>query len=186
MALSHLIWGILNVFVHYLPDKKLRHSHIPSYRLDWHAVIIINHGMDLTYKFVSSFLLWKKSMGRFQAAVSSKPPLDSSNCFWILCIVFRLTPKHSEIFVVGLPALMPRSIAFCFQISGEVNYVMVLLSVPNWLQFCSTVDKTRNKQSACAKLIIKNGDNLPITPLLSFSLSLSLYISIYIYIYNNK
>ena len=49
------MWEIPNVFMHYLPDKKLRHSYIPGYGSDWFAGIIINHVLDLTNKF-SSFL----------------------------------------------------------------------------------------------------------------------------------
>ena len=41
--------------MHYLPDKKLRHFHVPGYVPDWFALIVINHGQDLTKKFGSSY-----------------------------------------------------------------------------------------------------------------------------------
>ena len=55
MAFSHLVWEIANVFLRYLPNKKPRHSHSPSY--DWLAGIVVNHSLDLTNKFWSTFLM---------------------------------------------------------------------------------------------------------------------------------
>ena len=49
--------------------------------------------------------------------------------------ILRLMPKHSEIFLLECPACVPSSMACCFQISGGVNCVMVLLTsqiVSNW------------------------------------------------------
>ena len=43
--------------LHYLPDKKLRHSYISGYGPDWLAGIIINYGLDLTKKFGHFFLI---------------------------------------------------------------------------------------------------------------------------------
>ena len=44
-TVSHLVWEILNVFMHYLPDQKLRHSHDPGYGSDWLTGIVINHNL---------------------------------------------------------------------------------------------------------------------------------------------
>ena len=41
--------------MHCLPDKKHRHFHVSCYEPDWLAGIIVNYGLDLTKKFVSSF-----------------------------------------------------------------------------------------------------------------------------------
>ena len=41
----------------YLLGKKLRCSHVPGYGFDWLAGIIVNHSLDLGYKFGSSFLI---------------------------------------------------------------------------------------------------------------------------------
>ena len=43
--------------MHVLPDKKFIRSHVPGYRPDWLAVIIVNYGLDLNNTFGSSFLL---------------------------------------------------------------------------------------------------------------------------------
>ena len=50
--------------------------------------------------------------------------------------VLRLTSKHTETFVLELPPWILNNIICSFQISGEMNCVMVLLSsqtMPNWL-----------------------------------------------------
>ena len=50
--------------------------------------------------------------------------------------VFRLALKDSEVFVLEFLMWMSNSTVCCFQISGGVNCVMVLLSlliVSNWL-----------------------------------------------------
>ena len=49
LALSYLVWEIDNVFMHYLPDKKLRHSHVPG--PDWLVGIEL-----LFYKTVPNWL----------------------------------------------------------------------------------------------------------------------------------
>ena len=54
LALSHLVWKIVNVFMHHLPDKKFRHFHDPGYRPDWIVGIIINYGLNFIKKFFFS------------------------------------------------------------------------------------------------------------------------------------
>ena len=54
----------------YLTDKKLRHFHVPGYRAEWIAVIVINHGLDLLNKF-GVLLYQKQSEWAFQAAEPS-------------------------------------------------------------------------------------------------------------------
>ena len=52
--ISHLLWEIPNVFMHYSLDTKLRHSLVSCYTL---AMIVVNYGLDLSNKFGSSFLI---------------------------------------------------------------------------------------------------------------------------------
>ena len=40
--------------MHYLPNKKLRHSNVHSYGPNWFVGIIINHGIDISDKFGAS------------------------------------------------------------------------------------------------------------------------------------
>ena len=59
-GISSSLWSILdmlNIFMHYLPDKKLWHSHVSCYGPNWFAGIIVNHGLDLTNKFRHSFFM---------------------------------------------------------------------------------------------------------------------------------
>ena len=53
--------------------------------------------------------------------------------------VLTVTPKHSEIFILEPLAWMLSSTACCFQISGEVNCIIItaFLTVPNWLCYLS-------------------------------------------------
>ena len=41
----YLVWKMLNFFMHYLPDKKLRYSHVPGYGTDWLNGIVVNHDL---------------------------------------------------------------------------------------------------------------------------------------------
>ena len=52
--------------------------------------------------------------------------------------ILRLTHKHAEFFLLELLIWMSNTKAYQFEISGDVNYIMMLLStktVPNWLLF---------------------------------------------------
>ena len=53
---SYFVREISNVFMHHLPDKKLKHSYVPVYEPDWLAGIVFNHSLDLTKKFGNSLL----------------------------------------------------------------------------------------------------------------------------------
>ena len=58
----------------------------------------------------------------------------------ILYTLLRLTPKLSEIFFLAFTSLISRSTACHLQISGRLNYVMVLFSlhtVLNWFLFAA-------------------------------------------------
>ena len=99
-----------------------------TYGTDWLAYITVNHSLDFTNKFRSSFFLLEQST------------LDLSNSFQILCLVYTLTHKHSEMFLLRFLASMLCHTVYCFQISGGVNCIMVLLSsqiVLNWLWFAA-------------------------------------------------
>ena len=56
LALSYLVWEIPNVFMHYLSNKKLRHSHIRRYEPGWLTGIVVNHGLTWLNKFGSSLI----------------------------------------------------------------------------------------------------------------------------------
>ena len=56
LAMFHLVLEIPSVFMHYQPDKKLKYSPISGHGSDSLAVIVINHGLDHSNKFGSSFL----------------------------------------------------------------------------------------------------------------------------------
>ena len=55
IALSHLLWEIQNVFMYYLPDKKLRHFYVLGNGPDWLAGIVVSHGLDLSNTFWNYF-----------------------------------------------------------------------------------------------------------------------------------
>ena len=140
-AISFLVWEIPNVFMHYLPDKKLRHSHVPDYGSDGLAGIVLNY---LTTKFRSFFLI-----RTIRAVMPSQPPLNSSNSFRFICNVLKLTPKHSEICALLFSVWMLSSTACKFQISGAVNCVMQLPSSDRHCQTDSNLLHSRQslKQS---------------------------------------
>ena len=50
-------WEILNIYMPYLSDKKLRHFHVPGYKSDGPTEIVVNHGQDHKNKLCSSFLI---------------------------------------------------------------------------------------------------------------------------------
>ena len=132
LALSHHVLEISNIFMYCLSDKKLRCSCVPGYGPDWLAEIIINHGVDLIYKFNSSY----QNKVRLPSCYIFITPLDTFNLFWILCTILRLTSKHSEIFILELLTWMSGSTECHFKISGEMNFIMVMLfsqSVLDWL-----------------------------------------------------
>ena len=55
-------------------------------------------------------------------------PIRRMKDFLILTTVFRLIPKHSEIFIMGLPPWSSNYITCRFQFSWRVNCVMMLIS----------------------------------------------------------
>ena len=85
MAFSHFLWEISIVFMHYMPDKKLRHSHVRGYWFDWLTAIIVNHNLVLTHKFKSSFLI---GMVRVR--------LPSCHTFVMTAQPLDWHPKHSH------------------------------------------------------------------------------------------
>ena len=57
MTLSHLVWGIPNVPMHYLPDKKPRRYHVLGYTPDGLSGIVVKHNIDINTKVRGSFLI---------------------------------------------------------------------------------------------------------------------------------
>ena len=140
--------------MHYLPDKKLRHFHVPGYGPDWLDGIVVNHGLDLTLKFGCSFLI-RTSRGRIPSCrtfvitigliqfffESSSRSLEWQQKIWILCI--RGFGMNAHQYSVLCPN---------FWIS-ELCYGDTFLTYSTQLTLvCCTVDQTRNKQSAYTKL----------------------------------
>ena len=80
--------------MHYLPDEKLRHSHIPGYGCDLLAGIIANHGLLLINKFRNFFLIRVKLLNYCTFIITSghstffkSSALSSDWCpLWNLCI----------------------------------------------------------------------------------------------------
>ena len=65
LALSHLVWGILKFFMHYLPDQK--HYHFSGYGPNWLSGITVNHGLDLANEL--GIFLSEKPERSFQPAI---------------------------------------------------------------------------------------------------------------------
>ena len=138
MTLSHLVWEIPNVFMHSLHDKKLRHSHIPGYGPNWLRGIVVNHSLNLA-KF--EFFLSKFSKWGFYSWYTF------SNHHWTHPTSFKSFALFSD--------WHPNSEIFILNASSMV--------FPNFQRSILLHSRQNLKQSACAKLILKN-DNLPITP----------------------
>ena len=99
MLLFHYVWEILNVFMCYMPDKKLKHSYVTDYGLDRIAEIIVNHSLDFSYKLRISFLIRTirvrllschtfiipTGLIQFFSSPLQCPQLDIQT-LWILCI----------------------------------------------------------------------------------------------------
>ena len=92
MALSHLVWEIANVFMHYLPDKKRIHSYVPGCGLEWLAGIVANQDLDVTNKFLGCF-----QIRTIRVRLLSCHTFEINNRLiqLIYCKVFRLTQKSS-------------------------------------------------------------------------------------------
>ena len=136
--------------------KKLRHFHLFGYGPDWLAGIVVNHDLDLTNKFGSTFLI---RMMRVRLLIS--------HTFVITIVLIQLLPNplcRSQIYTKTLWNFHIRA--------SSVNAMLYNVLFPNFwkselhhgvafytdstqltLVWC-TVEKTWNKQSTCAKLII--------------------------------
>ena len=71
----------------------------------------------------SLFFSYQNKQSEFPRAAV---PLDSPNTVRILCTVLWLTPKHSEMFLLGLSARMPGNAVCSAKICVGKNCVMVL------------------------------------------------------------
>ena len=136
-ARSSLLWKILNVFMHYLPVKKLTHSNVSGNGPDWLTGIIVNHGPDLTNKYGSYFLIKTISV-----------IILSCRTFITTIALIRLFLHHLHYPQIdtqtqwnlrsGASGVNACSRACLFRISGGVNCIMVQLSTQiliNWLLF---------------------------------------------------
>ena len=149
--------------MHYLLDKKFRHSYVPGFGPDWLTEIIVNHSLDPTNKFGSS-----------QIEISELLHLHNHHgsipLFWnpLRCLqidIQTLLSLHIGEFQ-------------CFQISGGVNYhdAAFLIDSAQLTMICCTVENSWNKLSACTKLI-----NLKWQQSTHHILCVCIYIYIYIY-----
>ena len=137
-VLTHLVgcaticvWEIPNIFMHYLPDKKLRHSNVPGFEPNWFARVIVNHGLNLTNKFESSFLIRTMRVNLSSFIISIE--LIQLFCNLLYCCQID---TQSEIFILKFLTWMSISTICHFPISGGVNCIMALLSsqtMPNGL-----------------------------------------------------
>ena len=154
LALSHIVWEIPNVVMHYLPDKKVKHSHASGCGPDWLAGIVVNHGLDLTDKYGSAFLI-RTIRVRLWRCSTFVITIRLVQLFWILYTILRLTFRHSEMYILKLLAWMPSSSAFSKFWRSELHPGAAFLTDSARLTriYC-TVDRTWNKQNACVKLII--------------------------------
>ena len=162
--------------MHFQPDKKVRHFHVPGCRPDCIAGIVANHGQALSNKFRCCFLI---------RTIKMKHP----NCRTFVIIIWLIQLFSN---LLHFPQIDTQTLWNLHIGASMVNAKLYRMSFPNFwmnellhsaallidttlliLVWC-TVDKTGNKQSACTKWKIKNSDNLPI--------ALCLYIYIYIYI----
>ena len=156
--LFHLVWEILNVFMQYLPDKKLRHFQASGYESDWFVGIVFNHSLDLTNKYASSLLIWTISE-------TSKQPYHRNHNYTdpILFVSFTLYSdwhRTTETFGLNLQGKWPAVQHTVPKFLGEI--IASYCCFPHSLTDCCLLHKRQNlKESAFAKLIIWNGENVP-------------------------
>ena len=146
MSLSHLICEIANVFMHSLLDKKLRHSYVSGNGLDWLAVIVVKHVLDLSNK-CTSFLIRIVSVrlpryhtfliiiGLFWLFLNllHYPQIDNK-ILWNLCI--DASSVNAKQYSMTFPNFWKSEL--CHDAAFLTEGVQLIL-------VCCTVDKTWNK-----------------------------------------
>ena len=151
-----------NIFVHYLPDKKLTHFYVSAYRCDQSAWIVVIHGLDLINKFRSSFLIRTIRVRLLNCRTFLI--IIKLIQFFLNCLHCpKISTRIFRIFCIGSFVVNNKSTAWRFHFSERVNYVIVLhsaktVSIHSSLSNC----RLNLKQRACMKLIIKICNNLSI------------------------
>ena len=88
MSLSHLVWEILNIFIHDQPDKKLRHFHVPGYMLGSLSIIAWispnNSGVFFLLRIIWDAIISIKLIQLFSNLLHC-PQIDTQT-LWNLCI----------------------------------------------------------------------------------------------------
>ena len=114
-----------------VPDWKETHSHISG--PNWFAGTVVNHCLDLTKKFESSFLNRMISEAFKQLYLHNYYWTHQTFFFYPLyCLHIETQTLKSSYWCFQYECIAGS--ACCCQISGRVNYVMLLLSlqiVPN-------------------------------------------------------
>ena len=132
MSLFHLVWEILNVFMHYLLDKKL--SFLVMDLVDLLRLLLI--------------MAWISATNLKVLLISEQSEWGNlSCCIFVINISIPLCCSDSEIFVLKLLVWMLSGTACCFQIFGGLNCIMVLPSsdIVQLTIICCTIDKAWNK-----------------------------------------
>ena len=130
-----------------LPIGKLRHTHIPGYGPDWRAEIVVNHGPDLTNKFISSFLIWT--------------------------IKVRISCCHTFVIVKGLIQLLSNSLHSVFSVTLKRRmwistwFCFIYIYCPIESSFVCIADKTGDKEKHRRVIYNLKRLKLPITSFLS-------------------
>ena len=185
-ALSKFVWEISNVFTYYHRDSKFKYFYALSYGSDW-LVIVDNHGLYLVEKVGSSFLIRLISV-RLRRCRTFIITTGCIQHFSNLGTVFRVTSKPKEVFNLNVPPKMPSKTACHFQIFGEKNLILMLLSsqtAPSSLLYSRQNRKQRKHMREINNLKSRQFINHTHTHTHTHTLSLSLSLSIYIYIYIN-
>ena len=119
---SYLVREIANTLMHYLSDKKFRHSHFSCNWPDWLTGIIVNHGLYLSNKFGSSFLIRTIKVSLLYCRIFVNT-IEFIQVFLILCTVFGFTFTHCNIVIWG------------FQPKGQVVLYAVSKFMVEWIAF---------------------------------------------------
>ena len=77
--------------MHYLADKKLRHSHVPGYVSNWLSRIVVNHGW-------SKQQVWEFFSYQNDQSVAYELPYIR-NHYWTHPTFFRSSALFSDVFM---------------------------------------------------------------------------------------
>ena len=158
LVYTDLVWEILNIFMHYQPDKKLNYLHVSGNRPDCYAGIVNSHDLDLTKKFGSSFLV-RTIRGRLPNCRSFVITIGIIQLFTVL----SLTYANCKIFVLALPTWIKSCANFLkSNLHHGAVFVTDIDSIDSSL--LHSRQNLKQKKTTCSKLRIKICNNLLIAP----------------------